>query len=244
MPPSNLDITLTVASDDVLIHRAAGDVGIVTIKNVWLCYDKPSLNPSDNEKFVKMLKTPITVNYLKELIMINTGLKYKQYSYVIVNNILKPRHLIIVFSYTENSSDQTKNSLENNTSDMKIESANIRLNNNVYLPGDTYDCVSKREVVYRQLLKYMNQLSPTAVFFSYDLFKTSFMYLYFDIYSNISDILKESNSKIEFRYTLNATPAKEYTIYALLLSEHTFKLSVINNRTEIVKLFQLIYIII
>ena len=108
MPPSNIDISLTVASDDVLIHRTAADAAVVIIKNVWLCYDKLTLNPSDNEKFVKMLKTPTTVNYLKELIMINPGLNHKQYSYVIRNNILKPRHLIILFSYTENSSDQTR----------------------------------------------------------------------------------------------------------------------------------------
>ena len=105
IPPSNIDITLTVASDDVLIHRtAAAAAATVTIKNVWLCYDKLTLNPSDNEKYIKMLKTPTSVNYLKELIMINPGLRHKQYSYVIVNNILKPRHLIIFFSYTENSS--------------------------------------------------------------------------------------------------------------------------------------------
>ena len=61
------------------------------------------------------------------------------------------------------------------------------------------------------------------------------MYLYFDIYSNISDILKESNDKLEFRYPLSTTPTKDYTIYALLLSENTFKLSVINNRTEVIK---------
>ena len=81
----------------------------------------------------------------------------------------------------------------------------------------------------------MNQLSPTPVFVNYDLFKTTFMYLYFDIYSNISDILKESNNKIEFRYSLNATSSKDYSIYALLLSKSTFKLCVMNNRTEIIK---------
>ena len=92
----------------MLIHRAAADAAVVTIKNVWLCYDELTLNPPDNEKFVKMLKTPTNVNYLEELIMINPGLNHKQYSYVIINNILKPRHSIIFFSYTENSSDQTK----------------------------------------------------------------------------------------------------------------------------------------
>ena len=61
------------------------------------------------------------------------------------------------------------------------------------------------------------------------------MYLYFDIYSNISDISKESNNKIEFRYSLSAAPSKDYTIYAPLLSENTFILSVIKNRTEIIK---------
>ena len=237
MPPSNLDLSIKLSSNDVTIHRdsTVTDPGILKLKNLWLYYDKLTLNPSDNEKFIKMLKTPTKVNYLKEMIYINPGLKHKQYSYPIVNNILKPRHLIIFFSWTENSNDQTKNSFEKNTSDMGIVSANIRLNNYTYLPSDTYDCVNKPEVVYRSLLQYMNQKTPTPVYIDYDLFKTSFMYLYFDIYSNISDVLKEGNNKIEFNYMLNNTPAKEYSIYALLLSENTFKLSVINNRTEIIK---------
>ena len=92
MPPSNIDINITIPSDDVIIHRTAADAAVDTIRNIWLCYDKLTLNPFDNEKFAKMLKTPSTVNYLKELIMINPGLRHKQYSYVIVNNILKPRH--------------------------------------------------------------------------------------------------------------------------------------------------------
>ena len=191
-----------------------------------------------------MLKTPTTVTYLKEIIYINPGLKQKQYSYPIVNNILIPRHLIIFFTHTENINDQTKNSFENNTSDMGIVSANIQLNNNTYLLSDVYDCVNKPEVVYRSLLQYMNQKTPTPVFVDYDLFKSTVMYLYFDIYSNISDVLKEGNNKIEFRYMLNNTPAKEYSIYAILIAENMFKLSVINNRTEIIKQFQLIYIII
>ena len=55
------------------------------------------------------------------------------------------------------------------------------------------------------------------MFVDYDLFKTTFMYLYFEIYSNITDILKEGNNKVEFRYQLDTTPTKDYTIYALLL---------------------------
>ena len=111
MPPSNLDIRVTVVSDDVIIHRDSGtaDVAVVTIRNLWLCYDNLTLNPSDNKTFVEMLKKPTTANYLKEMMYINPGLKHKQYSYPIVNNILKPRHLIIFFSWTENTNDHTKN---------------------------------------------------------------------------------------------------------------------------------------
>ena len=114
MPPSNLDFRLTIGSDDVIIHRADGtaDAAVVTIKNLRLCYDKLTLNASDNETFIKMLKTHTTVTYLKEMIYINPGLKHKQYSYPIVNNVLKPRHLIIFFTYTENINDQTKLALK------------------------------------------------------------------------------------------------------------------------------------
>ena len=94
----------------MVIHRGVGvTLGMVDVKNIWLCYDKLILNPADTEEFLKMLKTPTPVNYLKEMIYINPGLMHKQYSYVILNNILKPRHLFIFLSYTENNGNQLKN---------------------------------------------------------------------------------------------------------------------------------------
>ena len=60
-------------------------------------------------------------------------------------------------SYTENNSDQLKNSFENNTSDFKITNADLRLNDNTYLPRDGYDCVNKPIIPYNILLKYMNE---------------------------------------------------------------------------------------
>ena len=183
MPPSNLDIELKIAIDDMNIHRAAGvDNAPVEVKNIWLCYDKLILNPMDTEKSSKMLKTPTTVNYLTEMIFINPGLMHKQCSYVIVNNVLKPRHLFIFFSYTENNGDQLQNSFGSNTSDLKITNANLRLNDNTYFPGDGYDCANKPMIPFLSLLKYMNeQNTREGVFINYDLFKTSFMYLYFNI---------------------------------------------------------------
>ena len=51
MPPSNLGIELKIGNDDMLIHRAVGvDIASVEVKDIWLCYDKSILNPTDKEK--------------------------------------------------------------------------------------------------------------------------------------------------------------------------------------------------
>ena len=56
------------------------------------------------------------------------------------------------------------------------------------------------------------------------------MILYFYIFNDLSDPLKNTYSELEFKYILNEDPAKEYTVYSVLLYEDNFKLSLINGK--------------
>ena len=84
---------------------------------------------------------------------------------------------------------------------MTIVSANMVINNNRYIPITPYTFTSQNTDAYKSLLKYMNNHNNhESVCIDYDIFKSNYMILYFDIYNNLPDVLKDLYCKIEFRY--------------------------------------------
>ena len=61
------------------------------------------------------------------------------------------------------------------------------------------------------------------------------MILYFDLENNLTDVLHDSYCKIQFKYISKEDAVNEYTVYSLLLYEDSYKISLINGRSEIVK---------
>ena len=93
------------------------------------------------------------------------------------------------------------------------------INDNRYVPITPFNCVSRDLDAYNALLKYMNDKNKReSVFIDYELFKTKYMILYFDIVNNLTDVLKDTYCKLEFRYILN---------------EDNFKGSLINGKSEL-----------
>ena len=139
-------------------------------------------------------------------------------------------------SHTVNRNSQDQDSFGINTSDLKVINASIVINDNRHLPITPFNCVSRDLDAYNALLKYMNDKNKReSVFNDYDLFKTKYMTLYFDITNNLTDVLRDSYCKLEFKYILGEDPANEYTVYSLLLYEDSYKISLINGKSELIK---------
>ena len=96
--------------------------------------------------FQQILKALVTVNYLKEMVFENPGSHYKQ-------RVETTTFIYICFKNTENRSSKKYDSVEINTSDMKIVNANKRLNDNTYLLTGETDCVNKPLVLYNLKIK-------------------------------------------------------------------------------------------
>ena len=86
------------------------------------------------------------------------------------------------------------------------------------------------------MLKYLtNKNRSESTFIDYELFKSKYMILYFDLKHNLTDVLRDSYRKIQFTYILKEDVVNEYTVYSLLLYEDSYKISLINGGSEIVK---------
>ena len=110
------------------------------------------------------------------------------------------------------------------------------INDNRHVPITPFNCTTQPIIAYNELLKYMtNNNQRESSFIDFELFKNKYMILYFNIKDNITESLRDSFCKIQFKYILKDDPTNEYTIYSLLLYEDQYKISLINGKSEIIK---------
>ena len=119
---------------------------------------------------------------------------------------------------------------------MSIINASVVINDNRQVPITPFNCSTRSIEAYNELLKYMtNKNKRESTFIDYELYKSKYMILYFDLKNNLTDVLRDSYSKIEFKYILKDDIATNYTIYSLLLYDDQYKISLINGKSKIIK---------
>ena len=165
LPPTKVNIYVTIEADNILIHKkSTTDVGKITIKNLWLCYEKLILGVSDKVKSVKFLSEPKAIKFYQESIKSYTSLKNRERTIVLYETSKKLRDLFIFVSHTENRNPQNNDSFAINTSDMKIISAVLVINDDRYMPMTRFNCVIKDLDAYKALLKYMSEKIKERVY--------------------------------------------------------------------------------
>ena len=103
---------------------------------------------------------------------------------ILYETVNKPRELLIWFSDTANRSSQNNDSFKIDTNDYVV------INDNIHIPITPYNCVTRGIEAYNQLLKYLtNKNKRQSTCIDYELFKTKYMILYFELTNNLSDVL-------------------------------------------------------
>ena len=237
IPPSKIEITVDIEQDDILLYHNGGDDGKIIINDIFLCYEKLTLSASNRLLYTKFLSSQQIINFYRESIIFQTSLKNREKNIILYETISKPRELFVWFTFTENRTGrQANDSFQIDTDHMAIVNATIVINDNVHVPITPYNCSTRSIQAYNELLKYMtNKNKRESTFIDYELFKTKYMILYFDLKNNITDTLRNSYCKIEFKYILKDEMTSEYTIYSLMLHEDQYKISLINGKSEIIK---------
>ena len=237
LPPTKIEITVDIETDNILLFKDAGIAnGKITIKDIFLCYEKLSLNAANKLLYTKFLSSPQTIKFYRESINAQTSLKKREKNIILYETCNKPREIFIWFADTANRNSQNNDSFKIDTDDYKIINASVVINDNRHVPITPFNCVTKNIEAYNELLKYLtNKNRRESTFIDYELFKTKYMILYFDLKNNLTDTIRDAYSKIEFNYILNEDPGSEYTVYSLLLYEDQYKISLINGKSEIIK---------
>ena len=237
IPPTKVEITVDIEQDDILLYRTGGDDGKIVIKDIFLCYEKLSLSAANRLLYTKFLSSQQIINFYRESIVFQTSLKNREKNIILYETINKPRELFVWFAYTENRTGrQANDSYQIDTNSMAIVNGTIVVNDNIYVPMTPYNCSTRSIQAYNELLKYMTDKNKReSTFIDYELFKTKYMILYFDLKNNITDTLRNSYCKIEFKYILKDEMTSEYTIYSMMLHEDQYKISLINGKSEIMK---------
>ena len=237
IPPSKVEISVDIEQDDILIHHnGTPDEGKIIIKDILLCYEKLTLSAANRLLYTKFLSSQQIIKFYRESINVQTSLKNREKNIILYETISKPRELFIWFAYTENRSGQSHDSFNIDTDSMAIINGTVVINDNVHVPIVQYTCTAQSIQAYSELLKYMtNKNKRESTFIDYELFKSKYMILYFDLKNNITDTIRDSYCKIEFKYILKDEMASEYTVYSLMLHEDQYKISLINGKSEIIK---------
>ena len=64
LPPTKVELTVDIESDDKLLNKeGAVSKGKVTIKNIYLCYEKLTLSSANKLLYTKFLSSPQTINF-------------------------------------------------------------------------------------------------------------------------------------------------------------------------------------
>ena len=236
LPPSKIEISVDIESDNILLYKdPAVAAGKVTIKNIYLCYEKLTLSAANKLLYTQFLSKQETIKFYRENIFTLTTLKNRERDVILYETAQKPRELFIWFSDTNNRSDQNHDAFEFNTNELDIINAYIVINDNRHVPLTPFNCSTQPIIAYNELLKYLtNNNQRESTFINYDLFK-KYIILYFNIKDNITESLRDSFCKIQFKYILKDDPNNEYSIYSLLLYEDQYKISLINGKSEIIK---------
>ena len=154
----------------------------------------------------------------------------------ITSGISKPRHCFVFIINGANIASQTANPFLYNTfytigDNQTLTSCHLVVANNNEYPESHYTPSTDISRVYRDVLKYVHKNNEygEGALLNRSNFSTLFPFVYFDLTKQKLDI-RDSTTKLTFRYELSATADNDYSIYALILYEQEVELIMKDNK--------------
>ena len=87
IPPSKVEITIDIEQDDILIYKDDGvDDAKITIKDIFLCYEKLTLSAANRLLYTNFLSTQQIIKFYRESINVQTSLRNREKKYYSLRN--------------------------------------------------------------------------------------------------------------------------------------------------------------
>ena len=226
LPNTRLELNLELESDDNLIWQAADDCRVV-ITRMQLIVPRITFNSEGQSLYLdRFIKTPSQKwTYLKEEVYRSNSSSQRSGHFNISSGISKPRHVFVYIVNDASIDSQTANPFLYNTFSVSTDprtlmNCHLVVGNGNEYPEVHYTPTTDQTRMYRDLLKYVHKNNEfnEGTLLNRSSFSTIFPIIYFDLTKQKLDI-RDSTTKLTFRYELSGTTATDYSIYALVLNE-------------------------
>ena len=218
----------------ILSGRAGADCRLKILEmELWV--PRITFTSAGQSQYISKYLIPHKWTYLREIIMKSNSTKNASGTWRITSGIEKPRFCFLWISNDANYGSQTLNSFLYNTfsvADQKtLESCHLEISNGIKYPVNEYHPSSSVSRVFRDILNFVHGANDFAggTLLNRSNFGTIFPFILFDLTHQKMDI-KNSTTKIEFKYRLSAGTDADYSIYALILYEQDIELHTSNGK--------------
>ena len=218
-----------IESDSNLISQARANCRVV-ITGMQLYVPRITFNSEGQSSYVSQYLKNHKWTYLRENIERSNSSQQRAGHFRISSGISKPRHVFVFVINDANIDAQTQNPFLYNTFSVStdprtLSNCHLEVGNGNEYPEIHYTPTTDMTRVFRDVLKYVHKNSEygEGSLLNKSNFSTLFPFLYLDLTKQKMDI-KDSTTKLTFKYELSGTTATAYSIYALTLYEQDVEL--------------------
>ena len=241
LPPSQIQISLQLADDNVLIFKAGGDDGRVVINKLVLWIPRMIFNPDGLSYVMTNHMTSTTWTYLREMIQESGSTQLTESVFRITAGVKNPKHVFVYLQRADKSSSQTQNphlldTFKLNAADANcyLQSARLEVGNGVYYPETeySYDNIIR---IFGDAINYSHKQNDknTGTLLNVSNFKNLFGMIYFDLSYKGNEVSIDPK-QLSLRYKLNNVPTARYKVYSLVLYKEEVVIETVENELVIV----------
>jgi len=239
LPPSQIQIEVTLTDDDILIYKTAGSENarvVVTKFNLWI--PRMIFNSAGLSYVMKNYMIPTNWTYLSETVQTLNNINHTENNFRISPSALNPKYVFVFFQRADKIGSQNENpylfdtfKLNKDNENCHLQSARLTVGNGIYYPENefTYDNIVR---IFKAVNNYVYKQNDknTGSLLNLKSFKELYGMLFFNItYKNETDNITNDPKEIVLNYKLNTAPAAGYTIYSIVICERTVKVDVLGN---------------
>ena len=228
LPNTRVEMNFEIESDDNLIWQAGTGCRLV-ITRMQLYVPRITFNSECQSSHMSQYLKNHKWTYLRENIERSNSSRQRAGHFRISTGISKPRHVLVFIINDANIDALTANPFLYNTFSVStdprtLSNCHLEVGNGNEYPEIHYTLTADMNRVFRDVLKYVhkNEYGEGSLLNKSN-FSTLFPFLYFDLTKQKMDI-KNSTTKLTFKYELSGITATAYSVYALTLYEQNVEL--------------------
>ena len=229
LPNTRVEINFEIESDGNLIWQAGADCRVV-ITRMQLYVPRITFNSEGQSSYMSQYLKNHKWTYFRENIERSNSSRQRAGHFRISTGISKLRHVFVFIINDANVDAQTANPFLYNTFSVStdprtLSNCHLEVGNGNEYPEIHYTPTTDMTRVFRDVLKYVHKNNEygEGSLLNKSNFSTLFPFLYFDLTKQKMDI-KNSTTKLTFKYELSGITATAYSIYALTLYEQNVEL--------------------